>query len=266
MKRIVFFVFAAMLPVLSQGQATTTVKELMQKARQGDTLACYQLGKAYLDMKVYEQAIGWLTRYEEMQSADECYQDTSSLCKKELACMELAGCYLERMKEFNKGNDSIYFGIEENPEAGYAKDRKKLIGWLTEAGKLGNAEAIKSLEALGVDVEEALLDEKAEFPVDDISVSGRFRSPEASFLEYIAKSVRYPQPAREQGIQGEVIVSFVVEADGTITNVQVEKGIGGGCDEEAVRVIKSMPRWKPAVKNGVAIPFKMSTPINFCLL
>ena len=160
--------------------------------------------------------------------------------------------------------------IKNLSEEGYldpkVKVTQKLIEWLTEAGKLGNAEAIKSLEALGVDVEEALLDEKAEFPVDDISVSGRFRSPETSFLEYIAKSVRYPQPAREQGIQGEVIVSFVVEADGTISNVQVEKGIGGGCDEEAVRVIKSMPRWKPAVKNGVAIPFKMSTPINFCLL
>ncbi|MCQ2303548.1 MAG: energy transducer TonB [Bacteroidales bacterium] len=266
MKRIVFFVFAAMLPVLSQGQATTTIKDLMQKARQGDTLACYQLGKAYLDMKVYEQAIGWLTRYEEMQSADECYQDTSSLCKKELACMELAGCYLERMKEFNKGNDSIYFGIEENPEAGYAKDRKKLIGWLTEAGKLGNAEAIRSLKALGVDVEEALLDEKAEFPQDVSNIHpGESRDPEYLFLRHIAMNLRYPQPAREQGIQGEVIVSFVVEADGTITNVQVEKGIGGGCDEEAVRVIKSMPKWKPAVKNGVAIPFKKSAPINFRL-
>lgn len=271
MKRIALFVSIALLPLMTLAQATTTIKELSQKARQGDTLACYQLGKAYLGMKAYDMAIGWLTRYEEMIPAEECFQDTSNLCLKGLACMEVANCYFARMQEFLNGNDSIYSAIGV-PNGGYGKDREKLVEWLVNAGKLGNKEAMKSLEALDVDVEEALLDEKPEFPKVIYDSFHYFdseelmsRDAEYFFLRYVAMSVRYPQFAREKGIQGTVIVSFVVEADGTITNVQVEKGIGGGCDEEAVRVIKSMPKWKPAVKNGVAIPFKKSTPINFRL-
>ena len=71
--------------------------------------------------------------------------------------------------------------------------------------------------------------------------------------------------AKESGIQGTVYMSFVVEKDGHITDVKVVRGIGGGCDEEAVRVIKSMPNWKPGKQRGRSVRVQFSMPIKFTL-
>ena len=84
-------------------------------------------------------------------------------------------------------------------------------------------------------------------------------------LEYVAKSVKYPQIARESGIQGRVFVNFVIEPDGSVSNVKVLRGIGGGCDEEAVRVIKSMAKWKPGKQRGKAVRVTYTLPVNFKL-
>ena len=84
-------------------------------------------------------------------------------------------------------------------------------------------------------------------------------------LEYVAKSVKYPQIARESGIQGRVFVNFVIEPDGSVSNVKVLRGIGGGCDEEAMRVIKSMPKWKPGKQRGKAVRVTYTLPVNFKL-
>ena len=77
-----------------------------------------------------------------------------------------------------------------------------------------------------------------------------FPGGEAKLMEYVAKNVKYPQIARETGIQGRVFVNFVVEPDGSVSNVTVLRGIGGGCDEEAMRVVKNMPKWKPGKQRG----------------
>ena len=68
----------------------------------------------------------------------------------------------------------------------------------------------------------------------------QFPGGDAKLLEYVATHIKYPQIARETGIQGRVFVGFVVEPDGSVSNVKILRGIGGGCDEEAVRVIKSL--------------------------
>lgn len=65
-------------------------------------------------------------------------------------------------------------------------------------------------------------------------------------MEFIAKNIKYPPMARESGIQGRVFVNFVVEPDGRVSNVKVLRGIGGGCDEEAIRVVESMPNGRQA--------------------
>ena len=88
---------------------------------------------------------------------------------------------------------------------------------------------------------------------------------EKKLLEYVAKSVKYPQIARESGIQGRVFVNFVIEPDGSVSNVKVLRGIGGGCDEEAMRVIKSMPKWKPGKQRGKAVRVTYTLPVNFKL-
>ncbi len=83
--------------------------------------------------------------------------------------------------------------------------------------------------------------------------------------EYLAKSIKYPQMAREAGIQGRVFITFVIEKDGSVTNVQVLRPLGGGCDEEAVRVVKSMPKWKPGKQRGKAVRVSYNLPVNFKL-
>ena len=88
---------------------------------------------------------------------------------------------------------------------------------------------------------------------------------DAKLMEYVAKNIKYPQIARETGIQGRVFVGFVVEPDGSVSNVKVLRGIGGGCDEEAMRVVKSMPKWKPGKQRGKAVRVSYMLPVNFKL-
>ena len=87
----------------------------------------------------------------------------------------------------------------------------------------------------------------------------------AKLQEYLVKNIKYPQMARESGIQGRVFVSFVVEPDGSVSNVAVMRSLGGGCDEEAMRVVKAMPKWKPGKQRGKAVRVSYILPVNFQL-
>ena len=82
-------------------------------------------------------------------------------------------------------------------------------------------------------------------------------------MKYIRDNMRYPQAALENNIQGRVIVQFVVGKDGNVTNVQVLKGVDRLCDQEAVRVIESMPRWIPGKHNGQAVRVYYRVPVTF---
>ena len=86
-----------------------------------------------------------------------------------------------------------------------------------------------------------------------------------AFYQFVAKKLKYPNQARRMGIEGKVFVQFVVDKDGTITDVQAVKGIGAGCDEEAVRVIQSSPKWKPGKQRGRPVKVRMILPITFKL-
>lgn len=84
-------------------------------------------------------------------------------------------------------------------------------------------------------------------------------------IKYLNENIKYPQMARESGIQGRVFVTFVVEKDGSVTDVRVLRGIGGGCDEEAIRVIKNMPKWDPGKQRGKPVRVQFNMPILFKL-
>ena len=86
-----------------------------------------------------------------------------------------------------------------------------------------------------------------------------------AFYKYLTDNLRYPEQAKADNIQGRVLIRFVVMNDGSIVNVEVARGIGGGCDEEAVRVVKAMPKWKPAVSDGNAVNVQYALPITFKL-
>jgi protein TonB len=85
----------------------------------------------------------------------------------------------------------------------------------------------------------------------------------SAFYEFIARNTVYPPQARRLSIDGKVYVEFVVERDGTITNIRTLKGIGAGCDEEAVRVVGLAPKWIPGKQRGRPVRQKMVLPINF---
>lgn len=85
------------------------------------------------------------------------------------------------------------------------------------------------------------------------------------FYEYLFKNVRYPKEAQENNIQGKVFLSFIVEADGALSGIRVERKLGSGTDEEAVRVLKESPKWKPGLVAGKAVRVKYNIPITFSL-
>ncbi|MBC7617035.1 MAG: energy transducer TonB [Pedobacter sp.] len=87
----------------------------------------------------------------------------------------------------------------------------------------------------------------------------------AAWAKFIQKNLKYPYPAQESGVQGKVYLNFVVEKNGSITDVNVVKGIGYGCDEEAVRVIKKSPKWKAGLQNNQAVRVRYSMPIGYVL-
>ena len=84
-------------------------------------------------------------------------------------------------------------------------------------------------------------------------------------MKYLADNIKYPKKAKDNNIEGRVFVNFVVEKDGSINEVKVLRGIGGGCDEEAVRVINSMPKWKPGKQEGKPVRVYYTIPIFFKL-
>lgn len=84
-------------------------------------------------------------------------------------------------------------------------------------------------------------------------------------MNFLRENIKYPQMARESGIQGTVYVTFVVEASGSITNIKILRGIGGGCDEEALRVVRQMPKWQAGKQRGKAVRVQFNMPIRFVL-
>ena len=93
----------------------------------------------------------------------------------------------------------------------------------------------------------------------------KFPGGEKALMDYVSNNVKYPEEAKNKNIAGRVFVSFVVEKDGSIGEVKVLRGIGGGCDEEAVRVIKGMPKWKPGIQKGKPVRVSYQIPIYFKL-
>ena len=87
----------------------------------------------------------------------------------------------------------------------------------------------------------------------------------AAFFEWIATNQKYPDLARKRKIQGKVLVEFIVQPDGSLTDVRVPKKHGSGLDEEAVRLIKAAPKWEPAIYQGKPIKQKMALPVLFQL-
>jgi protein TonB len=87
----------------------------------------------------------------------------------------------------------------------------------------------------------------------------------AALMQYLSSNIKYPVVAEENGVQGRVVCTFVVEKDGSITDVRVVKSVDPSLDKEAMRVVKSMPKWIPGKQNGSAVRVKYTVPVTFRL-
>ncbi|MEJ8758573.1 energy transducer TonB [Pontibacter sp. H259] len=110
------------------------------------------------------------------------------------------------------------------------------------------------------DVVAEVIEEK---PYDYVEQMPAFPGGEAELNKWVAKNTRYPTQAQRAGIEGLVVVSFVVGKDGSISEVKVLKSLGSGTDEEAMRVVKAMPKWNPGKQNGRSVPVRYTYPFRF---
>jgi len=122
------------------------------------------------------------------------------------------------------------------------------------------------LQAQSADPKDGIAPSQTETPLYTIVESmPEFPGGENAMMNYLATNIVYPGQAIDNNIEGSVYVSFIVETDGSVSNVEVLRGIGGGCDEEAVRVVAAMPKWKPGTQDGKPVRVQFRLPIRFKL-
>ena len=125
-------------------------------------------------------------------------------------------------------------------------------------------ENTQNIEIVPVQIEED--DEEDEITIFTVVENDpEFPGGMEALYKYLAQNIKYPQLARDNNITGKVYVTFVVERDGSIANPKVLRDIGGGCGAEAIRVIKSMPKWTPGKQRGKAVRVQFNLPVNFSL-
>ena len=99
--------------------------------------------------------------------------------------------------------------------------------------------------------------------LEKAEVMPEFPGGEQAMMKFVSENVQYPEEAKEKEISGRVLVGFIVEKDGSVNEVKIVQGIGGGCDEEAVRVVKAMPKWKPGKQDGKTVRVSYTMPFFF---
>ncbi len=149
-----------------------------------------------------------------------------------------------------------------------------LSGPVNHAGAPGGAELAYDAHATGggsgigatVGAAGVTGDGTAEAPIRDfVEQMPEFPGGYPALVAFLNKYMKYPMEAREAGIEGRVLIKFVVDADGSIALATVVRGLGGGCDKEALRVVNAMPKWKPGKQNGHAVKVYFTLPIHFTL-
>ncbi len=176
--------------------------------------------------------------------------------------------------EIEKVKSSVAFTVpeikkdEEVKEEQEMKSQEELqetntaIGAFTVEGNDEATEVLKVKETIA-EPEPPKVEETKVFDV--VEEMPQFPGGSSALFEYLSKNIKYPVVAEENGVQGRVVVTFVVERDGSITDVKVVKSVDPSLDKEAQRVVKSMPHWIPGKQNGSAVRVKYTVPVTFRL-
>ncbi len=211
-----------------------------------------------------------------------------------MEAMELAKLQQQAKKE-EKKKEPVKPKVEMKKEIPVARETQKFTAPVIKKDELVKEEnQVKQMDklddkvAVGTENKEGVKDRTVEAVRNDIAVAApppppapkpevatkifevveempSFPGGNGALISYLASNIKYPVVAQENGVQGRVNVSFVVERDGSISDVRVARSVDPSLDREAQRVVKSMPRWKPGKQNGSAVRVKYTVPVVFRL-
>ena len=211
-----------------------------------------------------------------------------------MEAMELAKLQQQAKKE-EKKKEPVKPKVEMKKEIPVARETQKFTAPVIKKDELVKEEnQVKQMDkldekvAVGTENKEGVKDRTVEAVRSEIAVAApppppapkpevatkvfdvveempSFPGGNGALMQYLASKIKYPVVAQENGVQGRVIVSFVVERDGSISDVKVARSVDPSLDREAQRVVKSMPRWSPGKQNGSTVRVKYTVPVVFRL-
>ena len=211
-----------------------------------------------------------------------------------MEAMELAKLQ-EQAKKEKKKPEPIKPKVEQKKEIPVARETQKFTAPVIKKDELVKAEnQVKQMDqlddkvAVGTENKEGVKDRNVEAVRNDIAVAApppppapkpevankvfdvveempSFPGGQGALMAFLSSNIKYPVVAQENGVQGRVIVGFVVEKDGSISDVKVMRSVDPSLDREAQRVVKAMPKWKPGKQNGSAVRVKYTVPVVFRL-
>ena len=201
--------------------------------------------------------------------------ELSQIAKKEVKVEKKAPVKIEEAKPVEKVKSSVKFvppvikkDSEVKPEE-ELKSQDDLNKSKTAIGSFdvkGNDDAAgEVLKAKEVIAQPEPPKEEETKVFDIVEQMPSFPGGQAALMSYLSNNIKYPQIAMENGVQGRVVCTFVVERDGSITDIRVVRGVDPSLDKEAIRVLKAMPHWIPGKQNGSAVRVKYTVPVTFKL-
>ena len=210
-----------------------------------------------------------------------------------MEAMQLAQLQKEAKKQEEKKQEQVKPKVEPKKEIPVARETQKFVApvikkdeLVKESNQMKQMDQLDAKIAVGTETHEGAKDRTIEAVRNDIAVATpppapkeevtqkvfdvvevmpSFPGGQGALIQYLNSHVKYPVVAQENGIQGRVTISFVVERDGSITDVKVARSVDPSLDKEAARVVSSMPRWTPGKQNGSAVRVKFNVPVVFKL-
>ncbi|MDR0971153.1 MAG: TonB family protein [Bacteroidales bacterium] len=152
----------------------------------------------------------------------------------------------------------------ETTEYVVVDDDKKIEGPEVDPTIFSRTDNITINPSIKIEPEPETVQEEPKFFVV-VEQDAEFPGGYGKALEYLKKTIKYPQQARETGTKGRVILQFIVELDGSLTDIKILRDIGGGCGAEAIRAVKLMPKWNPAKQRGKTVRQQFQLPVDFNL-
>ena len=241
-KSLIILVIAA---ALVGGFLAWKVIEQKQAEQQAAYMEAMELSKLQKDAKKNEKKEVIKPKIEpkkEIPVARQTQKFTAPIIKKDEHVKEE-----NQVKQMDKLDDKVAVGAENHDGT---KDR--------------NIEAVRNDIAVNTPPP-APKEEVTNKVFDVVEVMPSYPGGQGALLSYLSTHVKYPVVAQENGVQGRVTVSFVVERDGSITDVHVVRSVDPSLDREAARVVSSMPNWQPGKQNGSAVRVKFNVPVQFKL-